>query len=434
MNTRRIRLAASVKGLGYHASGWMISGVPPLADFGLYRRMAEIAERGLFDMLFIPDRLAAAMYDVPRGALGRASTVTDLEPLTVLAALSPLTHSIGLAATMSTTFQEPYTIARFFASLDHVSGGRAAWNVVTSTLKEEARNHGMETMPPKAVRYARAEEAVDVVTGLWDSWDADAFVRDTRTGRYFDPAKVRRLEHHGPHFRVDGPLNVPRTPTGRPVVVQAGASPAGRELAGRTAEIVYTVQNDLSEAQTYYADVKERAVAHGRDPAGLLVLPGILPVLGETRAAARDRLHRLQEQIDPQLGLAHLALFLGDLSELDLDGPIPDLDDDPAVPSRRRLWLQMAHERNLTIRQLYQTTAIANGHLEAVGTATDVADVMEEWFTQGAADGFNVMSALAPHDLEGFVRLVVPELQRRGLFRSRYESTTLRGNLGLERH
>ncbi|MFJ6723771.1 LLM class flavin-dependent oxidoreductase [Streptomyces sp. NPDC091281] len=431
MTTRRMRLAASVKGLGYHASAWMIPGVPPVADFAHYRAMAETAERGLFDLLFIPDRLAAALYDVPRGALGRASTVTDLEPLTLLAALAPVTCRIGLAATMSTTFQEPYTTARFFASLDHISGGRAAWNVVTSTLPEEARNHGLAAMPSKAERYGRAEEAVDVVTALWDSWDSDAFVHDTGTGRYFDPAKMRRLDHRGRHFRVDGPLNVPRTPTGRPVIVQAGASPAGRELAGRTAEIVYTVQNELSAAQAYYRDVKQRAAAHGRDPAGLLVLPGVLPVLGETRAAAHDRLRHLREQIDPQLGLAHLALFLGDLSSYDLDGPVPELEDDPAVPSRRRLWLRMAHEQKLTIRQLYQATAIANGHLEAVGTAADVADIMEEWFTEGAADGFNVMSALAPQDLDAFVRLVVPELQRRGLFRDRYESTTLRGNLGL---
>ncbi|WP_194916527.1 LLM class flavin-dependent oxidoreductase [Catenulispora rubra] len=428
---RRLRLAASVKGLGYHASGWRLPGMPKVADFEVYRTMAAIAEQGLFDLVFIPDRQTAALHDRPAGALGQASSATDLEPITVLSALASLTSNIGLAGTMSTTLQEPYQIARQFASLDHISGGRAAWNVVTSTLDDEARNFGLERLPAKAERYARAEEAVDVATGLWSGWDADAFVFDAATGRYFDPDRVRRLNHRGRYFRVDGPLNVPRTPTGRPVLIQAGASPAGLDLAARIADVVYTVQSTIGAARDYYGAFKERVAAHGRDPAEALVLPGILPILGRTRAEAEARYGRLQEAIDPHLGLAHLGLFLGDLSGHDLDGPVPDLPETDRVPSRRQVWLRLAREHGLTIRQLYQRTAIANGHLEAVGTAADVADVMEEWLATGAADGFNVMSALAPASLAEFVREVVPELQRRGLFRTAYESNTLRGNLGL---
>jgi N-acetyl-S-(2-succino)cysteine monooxygenase len=432
MTSRRIlRLGASVKGLGYHPDGWRFPGMPTTADLCFYRNMADTAQRGLFDLIFIPDRLAVRTYDVPLGAVGRASTVTDLEPLTVLAALAPLTGNIGLAATMSTSFQEPFHIARFFSSLDHISQGRAAWNVVTSTLDDEARNFGQDRMPSKAERYARASEAVDVVTRLWDSWDADAFARDKASGRYFDPGKMRRLDYDSTRFRVRGPLNVPRAPQGRPVIVQAGASPAGRELAARTADVVYAVQNRLADAQAYYRSVKGRMAAYGRHPDDLLILPGILSVVGDTRTEARSRYRAMQERVDPALGLAHLSVMLGDLSGYDLDGPVPAMAEETTVPSRRKLLLDTARQRNLTIRQLYQSTAIANGHLEAVGTAAQIADLMEEWLTEGAADGFNVMSALAPASLQEFVRHVVPELQRRGIFRTAYEGSTLRENLGL---
>jgi FMN-dependent oxidoreductase (nitrilotriacetate monooxygenase family) len=433
MTSRRIlRLGASVKGLGYHPDGWRFPGLPTTADLPFYRDMADTAQRGLFDLIFIPDRLAVRAYEAPPGAAGRSSSVTDLEPLTVLAALAPLTSHIGLAATMSTTFCEPFHIARFFASLDHISQGRAAWNVVTSTLDDEARNFGRDRMPSKAERYSRASEAVDVVLRLWDSWDADAFTRDKASGRYFDPGKMRRLNCDTTHFRVRGPLNVPRAPQGRPVIVQAGASPAGRELAARTADVVYAVQNRLAGAQAYYRSLKDRMAAFGRHPDELLVLPGILPVVGDTRAEARSRYQAMQERIDPAVGLAHLSVMLGDLSGYDLDGPVPAMAEETTAPSRRKLLLDTARRRNLTIRQLYQSTAIANGHLEAVGTAAQIADLMEEWLAEGAADGFNVMSALAPASLQEFVRHVVPELQRRGIFRTSYEGRTLRENLGLQ--
>ncbi|MFG2881517.1 LLM class flavin-dependent oxidoreductase [Streptomyces sp. NPDC048297] len=428
---RLMRLAASVKGLGYHPSGWRYPGAATTADLGFYTQMAHLAERGLFDLLFVPDRLAVAMYDSPPGALGRSCAVTDLEPLTLLAALAPVTRHLGLAATVSTTFTEPYHIARSFASLDHISAGRAAWNVVTSTLDEEAHNFGMKGMPAKAERYARAREAVDVVTRLWKSWEADAFVRDTSSGKYFDPDKVHYLDHQGQFFQVRGPLNVPRPPQGRPVIIQAGASPGGRELAAETADVVYTVQNTLEAAQAYYTDVKNRMAAYGRRPDELLVMPGILSVVADTEAEARAKYQAMQENVDPMLGLAHLSLMVGDLSSYDLDGPVPPIPEDARVPSRRRVWTNLARERGLTIRQFFQTIAIANGHLEAVGTPGQIADVMEEWFTEGAADGFNVMSAVAPASLDEFTRYVVPELQRRGLFRTAYERRTLRENLGL---
>jgi N-acetyl-S-(2-succino)cysteine monooxygenase len=429
---RSLRLGASVKGLGYHPDGWRFPGMPTTADLSFYRDMADTAQRGLFDLIFIPDRLAVRAFDTPPGAVGRASTVTDLEPLTVLAALAPLTSHIGLVATMSTSFHEPFHIARFFASLDHISGGRAAWNVVTSTLDDEARNFGQDAMPSKAERYARANEAVDVVARLWDSWDADAFVRDKDSGRYFDQGKMHRLDHDGTHFRVRGPLNVPRAPQGRPVIVQAGASPAGRELAARTADVVYAVQNRLADAQAFYRSLKGRLAAYGRHPDDLLVLPGILTVVGDTTAQAQSRYLAMQQRIDPALGLAHLSTMLGDLSGYDLDGPVPAMAEETTAPSRRKLLLDTARRRDLSIRQLYQSSAIANGHLEAVGTAAQIADLMAEWFTEGAADGFNVMSALAPASLKEFVRHVVPELQRRGIFRTAYEGSTLRENLGLK--
>ncbi|MGH3165970.1 MAG: LLM class flavin-dependent oxidoreductase [Trebonia sp.] len=431
MTSRRIlRLGASVKGLGYHPEGWRFPGMPTTANMSFYRDMADTAQRGLFDLIFIPDRLAVRAYNAV-GAEGRASTVTDLEPLTVLAALAPLTSHIGLAATMSTSFQEPFHIARFFSSLDHISEGRAAWNVVTSTLDDEARNFGRDRMPSKAERYARANEAVGVVQRLWDSWDTDAFVRDKASGRFFDQSKMHRLDHDGTHFRVRGPLNVPRSPQGRPVIVQAGASPAGRELAARTADVVYAVQNRLADAQAYYKSLKASMAAYGRHPDDLLILPGILSVVGDTRAEARSRYRSMQERIDPALGLAQLSVMLGDLSDYDLDGPVPAMAEETTVPSRRKVLLDTARRRNLTIRQLYQSTAIANGHLEAVGTAAQIADLMEEWLAEGAADGFNVMSALAPASLREFVEHVVPELQRRGIFRKAYEGSTLRENLGL---
>jgi alkanesulfonate monooxygenase len=431
--TRQMKLGVSMRGLGYHITAWRMDGVPPDGDthIDFYLTMTRIAERGLFDIAFLADYVAMKSQDQPRGYLGRTSGMIGLEPLTLLSALAPMTRNIGLVATLSTTFQQPYHIARIFASLDHISRGRAGWNVVTSFQDDEARNFGTEEILDKAARYARAAEAVQVVNGLWDSWDDDAFVRDRESGVYFDPARMHRLNHEGPYFRSAGPLNVPRTPQGRPVVVQAGASVEGQQLAAATADVVYAAHATLSDAQAFYRGIKDMMPGFGRQPDDLKIMPGILPVLGATREEAQAKYRAMQEAVDPLVGLGHLYSHFGDLSGYDLDGPVPELRTDKPLVSRSHVIHQIARRENLTIRQLYQRHTIGNAHNVVVGTAQDVADVMEDWFRSGGADGFNLLPALSPVSLSEFVDLVVPELQRRGLFRTAYEGRTLRENLGL---
>jgi FMN-dependent oxidoreductase (nitrilotriacetate monooxygenase family) len=430
---RQIKLGLSMRGLGYHASAWRQPGVPAGGDidYNAYLHVTRVAERGLFDMVFLADYVALRMNATPAGVLGRTTGMIGFEPLTLLSALAPATRNVGLVATVSTTFQAPYHIARSFASLDHLSGGRAGWNVVTSFQDDEARNFGAEEIIDKAARYAKAKEALDVVAGLWDSWDDDAFPRDAETGVYFDPARLRILNHEGAHFRTRGPLNVPRTPQGRPIVVQAGASPEGQELAAETADVVYAAQNRIDDAKAFYASLKGRMPKYGRDPTEVKIMPGLLPVIGRSEQEARDRYHALQESIDPIVGLGHLANYFGDLSGYDLDGPVPDLRGDRALMSRGEVMLKVARRNNLSIRQLYQTIAIGNAHNVVVGTVAQVADVMEEWMEAEAADGFNILPALSPSSVEEFVEQVVPELQRRGLYRKAYEGPTMRENLGL---
>jgi FMN-dependent oxidoreductase (nitrilotriacetate monooxygenase family) len=426
-----MKLAVSAKGLGYHVSGWRRPDLPREISFGLYQETAQVAEASLFDMVFVPDLLAMPMRDVPAGALGRGINFVDLEPMSVIAGLVPLTTRVGLAATMSTTFQHPYHIARQFASIDHMSGGRAAWNVVTSMRDEEARNFGMTALPEKGLRYERAREAVEVVTGLWDGWDEDAFVRDRDTGVYFDSTRIRTLDHEGTHFTVRGPLNAPRFPANRPILIQAGASPRGLDLAAEIADVTYAVHNTIESAQAYNSALRGRLAGFGRRPEEIVVMPGLFAVVGDTDAEARAKHRAIQELVDPLSGLAHLSPFFGDLSGHDLDGPVPETELDAGQTSRGGLWLDMARRDRLTIRQLYQRGATSNGHLEAVGTPRRIADIMEEWFTNGAADGFTLVCSFLPSDLHDFTTKVVPELQRRGLFRTEYEGTTLRENLGL---
>jgi FMN-dependent oxidoreductase (nitrilotriacetate monooxygenase family) len=431
--SRQMKLGVSMRGLGYHITAWRMDEAPTDGDvdFGFYLNMARIAERGLFDIAFLADYVAVKVQDEPKGYFGRTSSSIGLEPLTLLSALAPMTRHIGLVATLSTTFQQPYHIARTFASLDHVSHGRAGWNVVTSFQDDEARNFGAEEILDKAARYDRAAEAVQVVTGLWDSWDDDAFPRNRESGVYFDPARMHRLNHEGTYFRAAGPLNVPRTPQGRPVVVQAGASPEGQRLAAATADVVYAAHATLADAQAFYREIKSQMPGFGRHPGDLKIMPGILPVLGATREEARAKYRAMQEAVDPIVGLGHLYSHFGDLSGYDLDGPVPELRKDKPLVSRSQVLHQIARRENLTIRQLYQRHTIGNAHNVVVGTAEDVADVMEEWFQAEGADGFNVLPAVSPGSLSDFVDLVVPELQRRGLFRTAYEGTTLRENLGL---
>jgi len=349
--------------------------------------------------------------------------------------LSVVTKNIGLIATVSTTFNEPFNVARKFASLDHLSGGRSGWNLVTSSSETEALNFGFEQHPAHAVRYERAREFYDVVAGLWDSWEDDAFIRDRDSGVYFDADKLHTLDHRGKHFKVRGPLNVARSPQGWPVVVQAGASDAGRELAAQTAEVIFVAHQTLDEAKAFYQDVKGRLAKYGRQPDDLKIMPGIFPVIGRTHDEAHAKFDALQDLIHPDVGLALLSKMTGgvDLSKYPIDGSLPDLPETNGGKSRQQLLFDLARRENLSIRDLYLRIAGARGHQQVVGTPESIADQLQQWFEEEGADGFNIMSPWLPGGLTEFAELVVPELQRRGLFRTEYEGTTLRENLGLSR-
>jgi alkanesulfonate monooxygenase len=431
---RKIHLGVSMIGMGYHLAAWRHPDARPGGNMELQHavRVTQAAERGLFDMAFLADGVGIRFHDEPPGALAHTCKNVQFEPLTLLSALAMVTERVGLVATASTTYNEPYHVARKFASLDHISGGRAGWNVVTSVTDMEAQNFGLDAAPEKGGRYDRAAEFVEVVRGLWDSWEDDAFVRDQASGVNYDPAKLHVLHHAGKHFRVRGPLNVARTPQGTPVIVQAGASDQGRELAAATADVIYAATQTLEDARAYYSDVKGRMARYGREPDELKIMPGIMAVPGATRQEAQDKYEVLQELVQPVVGLGALANYLGDLSAHDLDGPLP-----PPTRlrghSRAQIFLDIARRGNLTIRQLYLSIAGGNGHRLVIGTPADIADAMEEWLCGGGADGFNILPPWLPGGLEDVVHMVVPELQRRGLFRTAYEGRTLREHLGLAR-
>ena len=429
---RQIRLGLSMRGYGYHAAAWRHPDAPHGAtlDINYYAGNARIAERGKFDMVFLADGIGIRGKDEPAGALCRSSQNVELEPLTLLSAVSVLTKRIGVVATASTTYNEPYHIARKFASLDHISGGRAGWNIVTSWSEAEARNFNREQHMEHTARYARAAEFVEVVTGLWDSFEADAVIQDKAAGIFYDPDRMHVLDHRGEHFGVRGPLNSARTPQGRPVLVQAGASAAGMEIAAAHAEVVYAAAHTLAAGQAYYAELKGRLAKHGRAPDEMLIMPGITPFVGRTEQEAQDHYGELQELIDPILGLSYIYGQMGNLSDYDLDGPVPE-PRDHAVRSMAQGLLKLAQRDNLSIRQLYLMVAAGFGGRIIIGSAKQVADDLEEWAGSGAADGFNICPGTLPGGASAFVDLVVPELQRRGLFRTEYESDTLRGNLGL---
>ncbi len=429
---RQIRLGVSMIGMGYHLAAWRHPQASAGGNMELQHavQVVQAAERGLLDMAFLADGVGIRFNDVPAGSLSHVCKNVQFEPLTLLSALAMVTRRVGLVATASTTYNEPYHVARKFASLDHISGGRAGWNVVTSATDMEAQNFGLDGSPAKAGRYERAAEFVEVVKGLWDSWEDDAFIRDQASGLNYDPSKVHILGHEGPHFRVKGPLNVQRTPQGRPIIVQAGASEEGRELAAATADVVYAAAQTLEDARAYYGDVKSRMPRYGRSPEQLRIMPGIMAVPGRTRQEAQDKYEVLQELVEPIVGLGALANYLGDLSSYDLDGPVPE----PANRrdhSRGQIFLDIARRNNLSIRQLYLSIAGGNGHRLVIGTPADIADAMEDWFRNDAADGFNLLPTWLPGGLEDVVEMVIPELQRRGLYRTAYEGTTLRENLGL---
>jgi FMN-dependent oxidoreductase (nitrilotriacetate monooxygenase family) len=425
MSQRQLRLGAFLLRNGHHVAAWR----HPQADlesspFALYKRLAQTAERACFDAVFFADSLALT---------GNGAA---LEPLTLLSALAAVTERIGLIGTATTTYNEPYHVARKVASLDSISGGRAGWNLVTSDHAGEAANFGRDAHVEHASRYVRAREFHEVVTGLWDSWDEDAYLNDKAGGVLFDPSRLHALQHRGTHFSVAGPLNVARSPQSRPVVVQAGGSEAGRALAAATAEVIFTAQPALASAQAFYRDLKGRLPAFGRSPDSLKVMPGLFAVVGRSEAEAQDKFGLLQQLVRPQDGLALLGRMIGnfDLSSYPLDGPLPDLPlTNDGQRSRQQLLTELAQGENLSIRELYLRIAGGRGHFTVIGTAETIADQMQQWFEQEAADGFNVMPPWLPGGLDDFAELVVPELQRRGLFRTRYEGSTLRDHLGLQR-
>lgn len=434
---RQIKLGAFVPATGHHVAAWRHEGANPNGghDFQHYKNIALAAEAAKFDMVFLADSAAVWGGGKDEETLSLSARGAHFEPLTLLSALAAVTTNIGLTATVTTTYNEPYHLARKFASLDHLSGGRAGWNLVTSANQAEAQNFGLDEHVAHANRYERAEEFIDVVTGLWDSWEDDAFVRDQEGGRFFHPDKLHTLHHKGKHFKVRGPLNVARPVQGHPVKVQAGSSDPGKELAARTAEVIFTAHQTTADAQAFYADVKGRLVKYGRHPDDLKIMPGIFPVVGRTQDEAEDKFDKIQSLIQPAVGLSLLSSMIGgfDLTQYDVDGPLPELPPSNGGKSRQVLLFELARRENLTIRQLYLRIAGARGHKQIVGTPTSIADLLEEWFTQGAADGFNIMPPVLPVSLTDFIELVIPELRRRGLFRTEYEGRTLRENLGLQR-
>lgn len=433
---RQLRLGAFFMIPGHHVAAWRHpdAAATDVLNFDFYKKLAQTAERGKFDMVFLADGLAVT--ENFSKAVAQTVTVRP-EPLTLLSALSAVTTLIGLAATVSTTYNEPFHVARKFASLDHLSGGRAAWNVVTSATNQEALNFNAESHMLHELRYDRAEEFLDVVTGLWDSWEDDAFVFDKEQAAFADRSKVHVLNHKGKWFNVRGPLNVARPIQGHPVLIQAGASEPGKELAARTAEVIFTAWQTLEEAQRFYADVKGRLSQYGRNPDDLKIMPGVFPIIGRTEAEADEKQALLEELIPQEAGISLLSNLISfDLSPYPVDGPLPDLPQLEQVnggKSRFKLLKDLAEREGLTIRKLYQRIAGARGHREIKGTPVQIADQLEDWFVNGAADGFNIMPPYLPGGLDDFVDLVVPELQRRGLFRTEYQGETLRENLGLKR-
>lgn len=430
---RRMRMGAFLTHTGQHIAAWRHPDVAPDCGTNLneFIRIVKEAERGLFDMMFLADN--AGIWARDMDCDGRSSRAGYFEPITLLSALAAVTKRIGFVATATTTFNEPYNVARKYASLDHISHGRAGWNLVTSANEAEAFNFNFDQHMPHAERYARAREFAEVVLGLWDSWEDDALIRDQASGRFFHPDKLHKLNHEGRYFKVQGPLNVPRTPQGRPVLVQAGSSDAGIDLAAYCADVVFTAQPVLADGQEFYAKLKSRLPAYGRTADDLKIMPGLSPVVGRTKAEAEDKFDQLQRLIDPKVGLGMLSSMAGhDLSGYDIDAPFPTFEDNDTGKGRLKVLTDTARRENMTIRQLYTRIAGTRGHNLVIGTPTDIADQMEAWFTGNAADGFNIMPQMLPASLTDFVDMVIPELQRRGLFRTEYEGHTLRENLGLQ--
>lgn len=432
---RPLHLNLFIQSRGHHEASWRHPGSSklPLTDIRYTIELAQKAEAALFDSIFLADVLGL-WNDVEK------TPFNWLEPITTLAALATTTSRIGLIATASTTYTEPYNLARQFASLDHISQGRIGWNIVTTWSPQAGSNFGSVGQVGHADRYERAEEYMAVVKGLWDSWADDAVLDDREGGRYADPKRVKPINHVGPHYKVAGPLNLPRSPQGRPVLVQAGSSDTGRRFAARHAEAVFTAHLEKATAKEFYADLKSLLGEYGRHPEDVLILPGFSPVIASTEAEARRYADELNALTDPEIGRQRLSLRFGghDFSHLPLDKPLvaedfPDPRDNEAARSRTEVIVGFVRQERPTLRQLLAKLAGARGHFTFEGTPEQVADLMEDWVSDGAADGFNLMPPVLPEMLDVFVAEVVPLLQRRGLFRTSYEGRTLRSHLGLSR-
>lgn len=433
--TDKLKLGTFTYTFGFHPAAWMHPGsdVNGANDIAHLVKVAQISEAAKFDFMFFADSPAAAVGH-PDALARQPTKMNRFEPITAITALSMVTEKLGFVATASTSYYEPYNIARLYASADQISKGRICWNVVTSDHDETGYNYNRKGLDPHADRYARGEEFLDVVFGLWDSFEDDALLLDRENGWYHDPKKLHQLDHVGEHFQVRGPLNVARTPQGRPVIAQAGGSERGKELAARTAEIAFSLASNIEKNKAFYADVKSRMAKYGRDPSDLKIMPGIVINVGETHEEAEARAQEMVDVMHPEVGLLMLQEFLEtDLHGSDLDAPFP-MDKMPekakgsvAMFQEVKNFVQQGH----TLRQLITHYARQHTGNGLTGSYIEVADFIQEWFEAEAADGFILMAPTLPSSLEDFTRLVVPELQRRGLFREEYEASTLRGNLGL---
>ncbi|WP_169090391.1 LLM class flavin-dependent oxidoreductase [Paenibacillus sp. PL91] len=427
-NRKQIKFGALIHGVGGNVSAWRHPEVPADAsvNFQFYKQQAQTAEAGKFDLVFIADGLYINEKSIPH-------FLNRFEPITILSALAAATSKIGLVGTLSSSYSEPFTVARQFGSLDHISGGRAGWNVVTSPLEGSASNFSKTNHPTHDERYKIAEEYLEVTRGLWDSWEDDAFVRDKESGVFFDPTKLHRLDHKGEYFSVQGPLNIARSKQGHPVIFQAGSSESGKKLAGKAADAVFTGHESIEEAKAFYKDVKDRTVAEGRSEDDIVILPGISPIVGRTEEEAERKYQELAGLVTIENALNYLGRFFEhhDFSQYPLDEQFPDLGDlgQNSFRSGTDKIKKAAKEQNLTLRQVALQSATPRGLF--VGTPEKVADLIQQWHEEGAADGFIIHSSI-PSGLKDFVELVVPILQERGIYRTEYESDTLRGNLGLK--
>jgi alkanesulfonate monooxygenase len=433
-----LKLGAFFNPTGHHVASWRhpCSQADAGINFAHYVEITRTAERAKFDMVFLADNVG--VREAHMDALCRsAQYIANFEPITLIAALAAVTERIGLVCTATTSYNDPFHIARKFASLDHISGGRVGWNLVTSGMAVEAYNFGRDAHYGHAERYDRAREFAEVVVALWDSWDDDAFIRDKASGLFFDPAKLHRLNHVGKHFKVRGPLNIPRPPQGHPVIVQAGTSDDGMDVAARFAEVIFSANLTIESCQEYFREVKRRAVQKfGRNPDHLKVMPGLSCYVGRTTAEAEEKYQYQNSLMHPIVAREILSTVLGgiDLSPYDFDGPLPEnLPMTQGSQSHFKYVTELARTKNLTIRQIAEVVAGARGKLVIKGTPQEIADFMEHWYCEEAADGFNIMPPTLPGGLDDFVEMVIPELQRRGLFRTEYTGRTLREHLGLPR-